>query len=531
MPNKQDILDNIGEYDAARLVTYIRQGIVTYDELCGEEDFAQQTRRDVQAQLAAAEDEDWQRACRLDSEDAYDFYLQTYQNGKYRAQARQAISDLKDRGSRQAEIDAWNAVDCNDRNSLQSFISTYPDSQYVPQAQQYLRDLSRARYSVRGMQKLKQEMANQYSDSSIVRVVKNAVSRGDVSRRDIVNAIAEDRNWLNATLIDALERAGVFTFEDLEYDAGIDPRFLDYIVNNDLNIPVLDAVPGPIESIGERTTEVYFWGIPASGKTCALGSIMGQARHGGYVEFAEPRNDCQGYHYMTQLSQVFHGGNDVFMLPAGTAVNNIFEMGYNLKRKGKDYPVTFIDLAGEIIRAMYMENAGEQLNDDLQEGLDTAVRLLKGNHKINRKMHFFVLEYNGHDKTFAGLTQDTLLNGALSYIQSTGIFKTETDAIYLLVTKSDLTGAASDGERNTILADYIREHYQQFYNGLKLLCRKHEINGGEVDIIPFSLGTVCFQDLCLLDNTTAAEVVRLIINRAKGFKRDKVGLIMGMFKR
>lgn len=36
------------------------------------------------------------------------------------------------------------------------------------------------------------------------------------------------------------------------------------------------------DSIPDEFTEVYFWGIPASGKTCALGGILSAAK-----EYAE----------------------------------------------------------------------------------------------------------------------------------------------------------------------------------------------------------------------------------------------------
>lgn len=180
---------------------------------------------------------------------------------------------------------------------------------------------------------------------------------------------------------------------------------------------------------------------------------------------------------------------------------------------------------------MFRKNAKLELSQQQQAGLDTACKLLTGNSRINRKIHFFVLEYNGHTKKYKDLTQDTLLTGTMTFIKDTGIFSTETDAVYLLVTKSDLTGASSEDDRNAILKDYIKSHYKQFYNGLRSLCEENEINEGNVDIVPFSLGEVCFRNLCLFDNSTARTVIELIMNRAKGFKSGKITKFFNKFKK
>lgn len=55
------------------------------------------------------------------------------------------------------------------------------------------------------------------------------------------------------------------------------------------------------ESIPSGYTEVYFWGIPGSGKTCALASILSTAYKLGYLDVATG----PGYEYMTRLKNIF----------------------------------------------------------------------------------------------------------------------------------------------------------------------------------------------------------------------------------
>ncbi|MBD5356063.1 MAG: hypothetical protein HDR88_03530 [Bacteroides sp.] len=531
MPSKQAIIDNVAEYNSAQLAGYIRGGIVSYDELCEEPEFSAHTRKEVRDLLVNSEDSDWQNAVAIDTIEGFDRYLQCYSEGKYRNEAREAKKRLKNLSLNNEIEDKWNNLDKTDKAALETFISSYPNSSYIAEAQKHLSQISRGKYAVSSIKRLRQEIDGEGDPTAIINIIKSYLEREAISVSQLYSEIQTNPNLLSSKVIDQLEEKRVIDFIDLERNAKINPKFIEFITNNDVNSPVINIDSTPIESIGSRTTEVYFWGIPSSGKTCALGAIMSEARHGGYIEFAEPNNKCQGLHYMTILSQIFEGGTEVFKLPEGTQTDAIFEMSYVFKKQKMDYPVTFIDLAGETIDSMFRKNAKISLPPKKQAGLDTACKLLTGNSGINRKIHFFVLEYNGHTKKYKDLTQDTLLTGAMTFIKDTGIFRTETDAIYLLVTKSDLSGATSKEERDEILKKYIKKHYYQFYNGLRALCNINEINEGNVDIIPFSLGEVCFQNLCLFDNSTARTVVEVIMSRAKGFKTGKLAKILGKLKK
>lgn len=531
MPSKQAIIDNVAEYTPSKLASYIRAGIVSFEELCEEPEFSAAARKEVKGLIANSEDDDWQNAITLNTIEEYDNYLSSYPEGKYRSEAREAKKKLMDLSLNSKIEDKWNSLNKNDTDALRSFIASYPASSFTSEAKEKLSQISRRRYTASAIKRLKQDIDGERDPEAVVTTIKEYVVNGSVTPLQLYAEIQKNHNLINSRVIDRLEEDGVIDFTDLEINAEINPKFFEFITNNDVNSPVITIDSTPIDSINSKTTEVYFWGIPSSGKTCALGAIMSEARHGGYVDFAEPNTKCQGLHYMTVLSQIFEGSTGVFKLPEGTQTDAIFEMGYVFKRQKMDYPVTFVDLAGETINSMFRKNAKLSLSPRQQSGLDLACKLLTGNSGVNRKIHFFVLEYNGHTKTYKDLTQDTLLTGAMTFIKDTGIFRTETDAVYLLVTKSDLTGATSVEERNDILADYIRSHYKQFYNGLRSLCEENEINEGNVDIVPFSLGDVCFQNLCLFDNTTACTVVELIMNRAKGFKSGKMANFLNKFKK
>ena len=280
-------------------------------------------------------------------------------------------------------------------------------------------------------------------------------------------------------------------------------------------------------------TEVYFWGIPSSGKSCALGAILSSANSGkGAAKSMQRDPDCQGYGYMNRLANLFKSNGTIGMLPEGTAISSTYEMGFILEdENGREHPITCIDLAGELIRCMYKHDAGEPLTDEQQEVLKTLTNILIDKRTDNRKIHFFVIEYGAEDREYEGLPQNIYLEAAVAYIQRTEIFKKDTDGLYLLITKVDKAKAVGNKELLEKLKTYISENYQGFYNGLKKICKDNEINGGHVEILPFTLGTVCFQNYCKFNGNTAATVVRTLINRSYGYKPGKIKNLFDRLKK
>lgn len=181
--------------------------------------------------------------------------------------------------------------------------------------------------------------------------------------------------------------------------------------------------------------------------------------------------------------------------------------------------------------------AGLQLTPDRDFMLNKLTEILTDNDKkmTKRKIHFFVIEYGGQDRkielnngTF--VDQVTLLDGVKNYINNHDqIFTRATDAIYILMTKSDLAGG---GDIRQELKNYIKDHYQGFYRSLVGVCRnkKYEINKGNVVVMPFTLGDVCFKSLCRFNPLTARNVINTILSRVWSQKIDKTSRFFNILK-
>jgi hypothetical protein len=160
---------------------------------------------------------------------------------------------------------------------------------------------------------------------------------------------------------------------------------------------------------------------------------------------------------------------------------------------------------------MFKSDAGMELTEIQANTLVAVKNILCDNRTKNRKKHFFVIEYGAENRTYDGRDQDECLRGAVNYIKSSGIFKNDTDGVYILITKVDETGLKGEALKEK-LRDHIRTYYQGFYNNLKTMCEDYEINGGEVLVQPFSLGEVFFNYYCRFDNSYAAEIADILMS-------------------
>lgn len=539
MPNKQAILENVDMYSADELVKFIKGDIVTFEELCDETDgyFSASVRKEVEKKLAGSEEDDWQIAKSSNSKEVLGQFLSAYANSVHKAEALKMVNELENNQTKVQAETGWESVDKNNIDSLRTFCKDYPDDIHCKEAKQRINQLVRDEFIVYDIDSLKERIktietskkeTNKYQ--RIYEIVVDYLNRNKISHADFLNLIDSDHNILGSETLDMFIDNGLLTFDELS-ELGIDACFIRSLARKkrpqDFDLP-----NGKLEKINKLSTEVYFWGIPSSGKSCALGAILSVANNGHVAKTMMKDNDCLGYGYMNRLSSLFAVG-DVSVLPGKTPTTATYEMGFDLEdQEGKSHPLTCMDLAGELMRCMYRFDAGEHLEDYELETLDILTNALidPKTRTQNKKIHFFVMEYGAEDREYDGLKQDVYLNGALQYIKRTGIFKEDTIAIYIIITKVD-KAHAHQGQLGLILKDYVSENYGGFYNGLVKICKDYEINNGVVEIIPFSLGQVCFQDYCLFDERPAANIVNKLLERTKGFKNDLFHRGIKIFKK
>lgn len=538
MVNKQNILDNVEFYSADDLVGYIQQGIVTFDELVSDTDgdFDATKRKAVKQKLESGDSDAWEAARRMNSVEAIQNYLDTYPNGQYRNEARSLKQKLQEAASRKdqqsAIDDAWLLVDKLSKEALQDFLRQYPNNAYVSEATTLVNqilldeimgvDVDSLVSQIRQYQTDK-TLTPAQKDNNIISEIQRYINEQKITKFEFLSKIQDDHNLLSAGIIKRLINSGDIAVGDL-LGIGINKMFIQKMFNGESAQAF--SKPEPLDKIHKQSTEVYFWGIPSSGKSCALGAILSVAASGTVAHSMDPDTGSQGYGYMTKLINLFQNGQ-IGTLMEGTAVDAFYEMGFDLvDNDGKIHPITCIDMAGELMRCMYKANANDSMSETDELMLDTLTRVLIDNKSTSRKMHIFVIEYGAEDRLYEGLPQRVYLDGALSYIKNTGIFKKDTDAVYIMITKADKVKSAS----KEVFTQYINEKYKGFYNGLEQICKDNEINKGRVEKIAFSLGEVCFQNYCRFNARPAENVVNLLLQRSASYRGGKRGWFEKTFR-
>ena len=542
MSNLENIFDNIDQYaqNIDDLVAALKQaGVSNFDEFkSAAREIGVPVKKSIQDQVAAkfanSDADAWEEAKRIDTEDAYWKYLDSNPEGEYREEARTRIEELEQNTKVTASDDLWESINKGDVNEVQNFVNNYPNSTHHADALKILLELRRNQYLGVDIKALEKQIKAIRTDAQINNPEKaiydrivSFINTGKITVDDLLEAIAKDNNFISGHVAYLLWQNGVIT--DFS-KTGIDSDFIAHMMEN--IPPQKFMAPEPMTHVSMNPcTEIYFWGIPSSGKSCALGAILRAANSGKIARSMQRNPNCQGYGYMNRLANLFEPNGSVGILPEGTAISSTYEMGFILEDEdGKEHPITCIDLAGELVRCMYKKDAAEPLTDEQVAVLQTLTDVLIDKRTDNRKIHFFVIEYGAEDRLYEGLRQSVYLEAAVAYIQRTGIFKKDTDGLYLLISKVDKAHVEGNELREK-LREYISKYYQGFYNGLTKICKDNEINGGKVEIQPFTLGSVCFQNYCKFQDDTAATVVRTIIKRSYGYKPGKMNKLLDKFSK
>lgn len=394
---------------------------------------------------------------------------------------RKKIEDLQTQLSSQDDA-AWERARYGNEASIRDYIANHPAGKHLEEAKAKIKELEEQRH------------------------------RAQAAKQGILENLRRNPNSCTPGMIQGYLQSGTITEDDLRY-CGIPHSIINKL--NNIVPPRLQLGETP-NSIPDGYTEVYFWGIPGSGKTCALAATLSTAEKLGYLEIAIG----PGYDYMTRLKNIFITENAILPPPSPVETTQYLPFVLN---KGNDKPrsVSLIELSGEIFQCFFRKNANLPLQSQQHENtFNSLIRFLNGR---NRKIHFFFIDFEKeNDPDSDGYTQGDYLSAASTFFKNNDIFGKSTDAIYVVITKSDLmTNAKTYQER----VEYSKQHLQTknfsaFVNALKDRCRQHSINAGKLTVEPFSLGKVYFQQICDFDNSSATKIIDVLIERIPPSKKS-----------
>lgn len=486
----------------------------------------------IKDKIMESEEEIWQKACEANTTEAYRAYREQFPMGEYRAEALLRMqrcptgnNSMVSRNEEQEEKlhnDPWECVDKNDIVALREFRRRNPRNAHSREALRLINSL-RELAGLTGSQRIERVIAKNPDD--IVAQIIHLLDNGNATEDDLIEVFRKDNNVLTPDCVEQLKDA--VDLGRLE-EAGIDKRFIDQILSGErINVVQLNTAVPALDRIPDGFTEIYFWGVPSSGKTCAVGSIMSAMTNGVGVRSVMPITSSQGAGYMMPLASRFYADR-ICVLPPRTKVDETFEMRYIITDdKGKEHPLAFIDLSGELYECMYKVQTNQPLTK-IQEGAMNVLRkILVTNKSTNPKLHFFVIEYGAERRMYRDLTQQDLLNNALCFLDENNILRDNTIGAYIIITKADKANDDNIGQ-------YIDTYYSGFYSGLQKRMEDYGVNTrkgkAQVKRFPFSIGKVCFQNWCICDSEWTQYIIQEIKERSYGIETGLFGIFKDLIQ-
>ena len=350
------------------------------------------------------------------------------------------------------------------------------------------------------------------------------LQNNDVRKQQIIdfcNQIADNQKGLEEIKISILN--GIFTLDDMAQNfqnSRLSPdlfKKIGYYISGKKQVEFYlwkDLPP----LLSDRT-DIYFFGQPASGKSCILANMFSYIDKQGLI--IENTHSLIGTQYKNTIQYEY----DLGYLPERTlassdGVNYItFELTDPIN-SGQQHPLNFIEMSGELFDQATMGGVSDNnLN---------AKNYLNNN---NRKILFFVVDYDRHVQNTinpdGNTPQGAKMLTILSLLDQFGTFK-HTDGIYILVSKADLFPAGVDAVKYA--GDFLNENYMSFINNCKNIKQKYR---GEFEIkaYPYSIGNLTLKSSYVYerDYTWAKKMIEEIV--AKAFSTRSRGVLGRFFNK
>ena len=325
----------------------------------------------------------------------------------------------------------------------------------------------------------------------------------------------------------------IVTEQELILDKVVTQNVLDTLRYTDVNADLPDirkAIESSHAECKDGFTDVFFFGVPSTGKTCVL---MGMSRSNSlHINLASGGGD-----YASALQQYTDVGVTVPRTP-GTFVTTL-EATISKTNEDSVHKINLVEMSGEEFAFGIANNADHVFTfEDMGSG---ATELLKHN---NRKVFFLIIDptanvvrinreiIDGYDEEtgspitrleYCVVNQRTLIQKMVNLFETPGnaeIMK-KVDSIHIIMTKSDTLGNPVEREEKAY------KIFQEKFGGdilepLIELCKEYNINAQtkfHPKLFTFSLGTFYIGGLYEYEQNDSNRLVKAIRNSTHGMKK------------
>lgn len=418
-------------------------------------------------------------------------YLAYFPYGNHSADARRALE----------EYASWQSIKSNkDLGELFDYIQTHGDSPFIGEANILLLELKE-----KEVDKMKRMASNYPVDTLLQHLTQGVFSENELITK------------------------GVITTDSLEILKNFN-KVRDGLP--DINTAIQECR----RKCAEGRTDVFLFGIPATGKSCILMGLIGSsAIDVSYVKAGGP--------YAAALQQYLDAGFTIGQTPA----DFVATLEAEIPNGDQTHFVNLVEMAGEDFAFKLAQNPDGQVSfKDMGAGVPELLS------NSNRKAFFLIVDPTARVVTFNRLVTTTDAEGNeqtriirsnvnqritlkrmvdLFALPENSSIMERVDSIHIIVTKADMCG--NDVERDEKAYELFTTQYKSIIRPLVNICEKYGINvatNGLPKLYTFSLGNFYVGGIYQYDETDANKLVNVIKGNVWGEKKpsflDKVRAIV-----
>ena len=434
------------------------------------------------------------------------------------------------------EIDdlLWNSVLSNINSAkLSRYLDDMPEGRHVSEANEALDS-----YSIWDEVKrqgdiiaIKDYMDN-YPTSPFIREARN---KYNILKDEVLDDMKETPSDYTIGKLQPLFDAGVFTKDELMDEGLITEHSWEMLTNLDRDMfPPVGQKPNSNVKAPEGCTDIFFFGTPATGKTCLLMGLAGANGQGYTLNLVG-----EGGQYIADLTIYANNG----ITPRRTYGSFVTVINGTISEEARNssyinHNINLVEMSGEEFAMKIAQNPDNKVCfEDMGTG---ATKLLMNN---NRKVFFIIVDPTNlmvpfrfvkdvydeegnvidSDVRKVYISQNIILNKltALFTLPENQKIMERVDAIHFIVTKADTLGP-THSERIAAACEKLNADYKGAVTQLKNYVRQSQrINAStnfKVQAYTFSLGHFYLGDVFELDPTDTTELIETIRNVTFGQK-------------
>lgn len=411
---------------------------------------------------------------------------------------------------------AWNAIDHTKIGDLQMFIATNSNSRHRKEAEDIIASYAKwNEVQESGDIFVVKQYINDYPSSPFK---QNAEVLMLTLRQQELQKMHELRNLYDPSYLKDLIDEGIFSQQMLINEGLITCDSYSKFINPP-TLPDLQMEESITDCKPEHT-DVFLFGIPATGKTCILMGLLNSPR----LYYS---SSIMGGEYAANLQEYAEAGR----VPPSTY--GTFTTAINAQvtdNRGKKHFINLVEMSGEEFAFQIAKNPNGKIS--FEEMGSGATQILRNQNKKavfiildptadNRKVRrpiFGFDEYGNKIQTgeeVIYVSQKQMLHKLFDLFlqpENASIARL-IDSFHFIVTKADLLG--NEFERAEKAKNLILSRHSGTIPIIKSWCQKYGINNGSDNkpkCYPFSLGTFYLGDVFDYDSEDANRLIEVIAN-------------------